>query len=64
MKEEPICYPYLTGAYEGMLSFLAFKLSFEGLIKDSQYDDIKEFIASEVNRIRKAERDSTNNVPS
>lgn len=60
MKEEPISYPFLTGAYEGMLSFLALSLMSKGFIKDSKYEDVREYIASEVARVKKSERTSSN----
>jgi hypothetical protein len=62
MTNDNINYPYLTGAYEGMLTTLAYSLVSKGIVPNDPdtYDKLKEYFSSEVDRIRQAERDFTN----
>ena len=59
MTNDNINYAYITGAYEGMLSSLAYSLVSKGIVSNdpATYDKLKEYISSEVDRIKQVERD-------
>lgn len=62
MTNDNINYPFLTGAFEGMLHSLAYSLVSKGIVPNdpNTYDKLKEYISSEIDRVRQVERDYTN----
>ena len=59
MTNDNINYAFIAGAYEGMLSSLAYTLVNKGLVTNDPgtYDKLKEFISSEIDRVKQVERD-------
>jgi len=59
MTTDNINYAYITGAYEGMLGTLAYSLVSKGIVPNDPdtYDKLKEYISSEIDRIKQVERD-------
>ena len=60
MKQQPINYPCLVGAYEGVISSLAYSLVSRGLADYAKYDEIKAYLEGEIVRIKQKERDYSN----
>ena len=62
MKEQPINYPCLVGSYEGVISSLAYSLVSKGLADYSKYDEIKEYLSNEIERVKQKERNYSNST--
>lgn len=60
MTNNPINYPFLVGSLEGRLETLAYTLTSKGIVSMDKYEELKEFITEECNRIRQLERNYTN----
>ena len=59
MTNDNINYAFITGTYEGMLSSLAYSLVSKGIVPNDPdtYDKLKEYISSEIDRVKQVERD-------
>jgi hypothetical protein len=57
MQDEPINYPFIVGAYEAIISSLAYNLISKGVVDHDKYDMIKKYCEDEIVRVCKKERE-------
>jgi hypothetical protein len=57
-NDKPINYAILSGSYKGMIQGLAYTLTSKKFVDYDKYDELKNFLMSEIYRIERFEREN------